>query len=185
MKKFIFNCFTGLILTWTFAGYSQNSNTTAKTNTNSSLEKFIVTSDDPGLKVSRESTPVSISEINTKALRNFAKEFKNITGEKWIKTSNGLFAAQFVSDDIQNLVCYNKKGNFECMLRYYKEQKLPREVRQLVKSSYYDFNIYLVTEAHRNGKIVYIVKMEDKTSWKTIKIADGEMATIEEYAKSK
>ena len=185
MKKIIFNCFTGFILTWTVAGYSQNSNITAKINTNSSLEKTIVSSDQLGIKATENSTSVSINEINTKAVRNFDKEFKNATAVKWIKTSNGLFAAHFVSDGIQNLVCYNKKGNYQCMLRYYKEEKLPSEVRHLVKSSYYDFDIYLVTEVDINGKVAYVVKMEDKTSWKTIKVVDGEMETMEEYIKSK
>ena len=165
MKKIILNCFTGLILTWTVTGYSQNSNTT----------EFIASSDELGIKATENSTSASMNEINTKAVRNFGKEFKNVTAVKWIKTSNGLFAAHFVSDDIQNLVCYNKKGNYQCMLRYYKEEKLPSEVRHLVKSSYYDFDIYLVTEVHINGKIAYVVKMEDKTSWKTIKVVDGEM----------
>ena len=185
MKKFIFNCFTGLILTWTVAGYSQNSNATAKTNAHSSLEQFILSSEELEKNASGNSAPVSINEINTKVVKNFAKGFKNATGVKWMKTSGGLFAAYFVSDDIKNLVCYNKKGNYEFMLRYYKEEKLPREIRHLVKSSYYDFNIYLVTEAHRNGKIAYVVQMEDKTSLKTIKIVDGEMETMEEYVKSK
>ena len=70
------------------------------------------------------------------------------------------------------------------MLRYYQEEKLPHEIRGLVKSTYYDYDIYLITEVNRNEKIAYVVKMEDKTSWKTVKVVDGEMEVLEDYTKS-
>ena len=56
---------------------------------------------------------------------------------------------------------------------------MPRDIRHMVKSAYYD------KRSHNNGENAYLVKMEDKTSWKTIKIVDGEMETMEESIKSK
>ena len=182
MKKIIFITF---LVTCVFHGYAQNSNTTARLNPNATVEKLPSVSDLYDTSVVNPAKPVSIFEVNPKVVRNFTRDYKEATGVQWIKTSNGLFAAYFNNDDIQNLVCYNKKGNFECMLRYYKEDKLPRETRGLVKGSYYDFSIYLVTEVHRNDKIAYVIKMEDKTSWKTVKVVDGQMELMEEYTKSK
>ena len=185
MKKIIIINLTVLFLTCSFAGSPQIPNTTAKLNVNSLLKERINPSEQSVNSLLEAITPVSIAEINAKAVRNFSKDYKKATDVKWIKTSEGLYAAYFVNDDIQNLVCYNKKGNFECQLRYYQEEKLPREIRGLVKSAYYDFSIYLVTEVHRNGKIAYVIKMEDKTSWKTVKVVDGEMEVTEDYRKSK
>ncbi|MGZ8541331.1 MAG: hypothetical protein ACXWV6_11820, partial [Chitinophagaceae bacterium] len=99
------------------------------------------------------------------------------------KSSNGLFVVYFTSEDIKSFVYYNNKGVFEFMIRYYNEEKLPADVRHLVKSNYYDFSIYHVTEVTRNNKIAYAVKMEDKTLWKTVKVVDGEMELMEEYSK--
>ena len=185
MKKIIFLSLTTLLIACVIDSYAQNSNTTAKLNRNSSSKDLTSQLEPPDTNLVRPAKPVSIFQVNTKAVRNFIKDFKEVIGVQWIETSNGLFAAYFNNDHIQSLVCYNNKGNFECMLRYYKEEKLPREIRGLVKSSYYDFNIYLVTEVHRNDKIAYVIKMEDKTSWKTVKVVDGEMEVTEDYKKSK
>ena len=34
-----------------------------------------------------------------------------------------------------------------------------------------------------NWKTGYLVKLEDKTSWKTVKVVDGEMEVSEEFLK--
>lgn len=122
--------------------------------------------------------------INVNAIRNFIREYKNVSNAKWFESSNGFFVAYFVRDDIRTWVFYNKKGDFERMIRAYNEEKLPADVRHLVKSTYYDFSIYFVTEITTNMQTGYHVKMADKTSWKTIKVVDGEMEVTEEYVKS-
>ena len=122
--------------------------------------------------------------INLNAIRNFIREYKNVSNAKWFESSNGFFVAYFVRDDIRTWVFYNKKGDFERMIRAYNEEKLPADVRHLVKSTYYDFSIYFVTEITTNMQTGYHVKMADKTSWKTIKVVDGEMEVTEEYVKS-
>jgi hypothetical protein len=122
--------------------------------------------------------------INVNAIRNFMREYKNVSDTKWFESSNGFFVAYFVRDDIRSWVFYNKKGDFERMIRAYNEEKLPAAVRHLVKSTYYDFSIYFVTEITTNMQTAYHVKMADKTSWKTIKVVEGEMEVTEEYVKS-
>ena len=184
MKQITFISLTCLLLISTFSSYPQNSNTVAKLYDDASLEKLSYSSIQPQNGILGTATPASAVEINNKAVRNFTKDYKKATGVKWMKTSGGQFAAYFSNDNIQSLVVYNKKGNYECMLRYYQEEKLPREIRGLVKSTYYDYDIYLITEVNRNEKIAYVVKMEDKTSWKTVKVVDGEMEVMEDYTKS-
>ena len=66
------------------------------------------------------------------------------------------------------------------MIRRYYEKELPPEVRHLVKSTYYDFNIFYVSEITWNDKLAYIISMDDKTpndkiSYKIIKVVGSEM----------
>ena len=122
--------------------------------------------------------------INVNALRNFIREYENVSNAKWFESSNGFFVAYFIREDIRTWVFYNKKGDYVRMIRSYNEEKLPADVRHLVKSTYYDFSIYYVTEINSDMKTAYHVKMADKTSWKTIKVVDGEMEVTEEYVKS-
>ena len=69
------------------------------------------------------------------------------------------------------------------MIRYYNEDKLSRNIRHLVKSQYYDCTIEQVTEVTWRGVIAYITKLQDDTSWKTVKVVDNEIELLEEYSK--
>lgn len=89
----------------------------------------------------------------------------------------------FFDNDIQTKVYYNKKGNRLAMIRYYTEDKLPNEVRHPIKATYYDFNIFLVIEVTVGNQTAYLVKIEDKTCTKTIRVMNGEMDVIEEIEK--
>ena len=182
MKKAFGYGFTGLIFAWTITSitYSQSSNSTAKFKQHPSLERIIPISKQ--LKAARDSDFLFRNEINGKAVRNFIREYKNVAEAKWYISPNG-FVVHFSSENIQNWIYYTKKGDFEFMLRHYNEVKLPAEIRHRVKSNYYDFSIYHVSEIRYNGKTAWYVTIEDKTCWKKIKVLDSEMEVVEVYSK--
>ena len=137
MKKFILSCFTGLILTRTVAGYSQYSNITAKINAHSSLDKFIFSSEELEKNSPGNSTAVLANEVNSKAVRDFSSEYKNASDVRWIQSDNG-FAVYFANSGIKTRILYDRKGHRLGLIRDYGEDQLPRDVRSLVKSVYYD-----------------------------------------------
>ena len=120
---------------------------------------------------------------NLKAIKNFNTTFENATDIKWSRLNNGGSLVHFLRHEIETKVFYNKGGNKVGMIRYYREDKLPSDVRHLVKSTYYDFSIFLVIEVTVNNKRAYLVKIEDNTCSKTIRVMDGEMNVIEEFEK--
>lgn len=73
---------------------------------------------------------------------------------------------------------YDKKGHVRFTIAYYGEKELPREVRAIVKPEYYDYTILTVQEVKTNGKSIYLIDMEDSTTIKTVRVADGEMELI-------
>jgi hypothetical protein len=184
MKKMLITGLTGLLLTWTIANsYSQSPNDRIKPGTaheafgSSSAETNTVKS--PG--------SVRLNELNTKAVRNFIREYKNVSDERWFKLDNGSFVVYFTMDSIKSRALYDKKGYLIWITRDYREDILPRAIRHLVKSTYYDFTIYLVNEVTANGMTSYYVTMGDKTlkdrtCWKIIKVAGGEMEVMKEYS---
>lgn len=99
----------------------------------------------------------------------------------WYHLNDKRLMVRFFDNDIQTKIFYNRNGNNVAMIRYYTEDKLPNEVRHPVKSTYYDFNIFLVTEVTVGNKIAYLVKIKDKTCTKTIRVMNGEMDVIEEF----
>jgi len=123
-----------------------------------------------------------LANINTKAVKNFSRNYKN--NAAWFEITDG-YIAIFNEGGIKTKVYYDKKGRLVGQIRSYEEDKLPRDVRHLVKSRYYDFHINYVNELTALNTTVYLVKIEDSKSFKTIRVTDGEMTETEAFDKSK
>ena len=183
MKKAFVPGFARLLLACTITSitYGQTENRIAKLEASLFAEKNIPVAKQ--LPLNGGSNFVFRNEISTKAVRNFIRDFTNVTDAEWFRSPAGSFVVYFTSDSINSTIYYTKGGEFDCMIRYYGEDKLPREIRRLVRSNYYDFAIYHVSEFRANGKTAYVVVLEDKTSWKKIKVVDNEMEVVEELKK--
>jgi hypothetical protein len=131
-----------------------------------------------------QSRPYYLNEINTRVLRSFMATYWNATNPQWVKYAEG-FVVYFKSNSIQHRVYYDKSGILQCTIRQYFEKDLPRDIRHLVKSVYYDYSIFLIDEVTVDDKTSYVIKIEDKTSFKEIKIEDGDMEVTYEFVKSK
>jgi len=126
--------------------------------------------------------PVLINNVNIKAARDFMKFFKKATNVTWTIVPDG-FLAHCYCDGIQTRVHYDTKGNREFVCRSYGENKLPHEIRHLVKSNYYDYSIFCVNEVTVSDQTVYFIKIDDDVEWKTLKVEDGEIYVTEEFKK--
>jgi len=124
----------------------------------------------------------NLNAINTKAVRNFGKNYKTAITEKWYQVSNG-YLARFVVNGNDNMAAYDLKGRWKFTISYYDEKKLPVEVRSAIKSTYYDYSITQVEEIHIEDKIIYFVHMQDDNTWKNVRICNGEMEVAEDFNK--
>jgi hypothetical protein len=126
-----------------------------------------------------------IENINPKAVKNFTRTYKDVRTETWIQTQTG-FAARFNDDGIRHTILYDNHGNWIGVVKNYTEEKLPKEVRNMVKSKYFDYSIFYVDEVESvdsDGIPTYVVHIEDKTSFKLIRVYDGQMEAWKEYLK--
>ena len=121
--------------------------------------------------------------IASRAIRNFSKDFKDAIDVRWILTDEGGYIAKFISNGVACRADYDYKGYCLATTRYYNEDKLPREVRHLVKSNYIDFTIYRVAELFLSNKTVYLVTLEGSDSWMKISLIDGEITVLENFRK--
>jgi len=185
MKKAFVSRFAGLFLSWTITSitYSQNSINPARLKAEPSIETIIPASKQ--LNAAGKSDFNFRNEISSKAVRNFMQDYKTVTDARWSELAHGYSVVNFTVDNIKTRMVYDKRGHCENIVRYYFEDKLPPAVRHLVKSTYYDFTIYHIIEPTINGVTSYLIQMEDSTTWKTIKVVDGEMEVVEELVKVK
>jgi len=124
--------------------------------------------------------------ISPRALRDFAGRYKNVTGESWMKGKDG-YSARFISDNITTTIFYDKKGNWSGRIKLFNEEKMPREVRHEVKSTYYDYRIVYTQEIETidsDGVPTYIICLEDESKFKLVRIRDGEMSQWKEFTKT-
>ncbi|HVW58797.1 MAG TPA: hypothetical protein VHC48_02135 [Puia sp.] len=133
------------------------------------------------------STILNINSLMTeragvKATREFWKMNGEGKGERWYKFPGG-YLAEFEEGAIRNKMVFDRRGNWAYSMREYTEKELPREVRNLVKSTFYDFNIGWVKEVTQNQVLVYVVHIDNAPEWKDLIVRDGEIEVSHEVTK--
>jgi hypothetical protein len=129
------------------------------------------------------SDEIYVNNVHSKALRRFAQDYGSATNVRWAELSSG-YRVHFTDKGKDKRVYFDKKGNLEATVSYYYAKDLPRDIYTQVRSAYFDYTIYLITEIKAENKTVYLLKIEDENSWKTIRLAGGEMELVEDYLKS-
>jgi hypothetical protein len=126
-----------------------------------------------------------VNEVSSKAVRNFINKFKQASGETWFVTDGG-FVVKFKQHGVETRADYDKKGDWLYTIRTYDESGMSAELRHLVKSSYYDYNILQVQEIETpSDNFTYIVHLEGKTKLINLRINDGDMEEWQKFDKSK
>jgi len=126
------------------------------------------------------------NDINIKAVRKFIKDFKDADNVTWTKINDGSCMARFTSDSIQTTITYDKRGTWNYTLKRYAEDKMPADVRNMVKSIYYDYVIAEVTEIklqEERGNVIYNVLIKYAGNCKILQIHNNQMEIINEYTK--
>jgi hypothetical protein len=120
---------------------------------------------------------------NERVLKAFNETFSTATEVRWEEYPK-YFAVSFVSGGIRAKVNYDKEGNMISSLRYYNPQLLPLYILNKVSQENSKKKLFGVTEVTVGGNIAYYIKLEDNTSWYTLKVdTDGNSQIVEKYKK--
>jgi hypothetical protein len=128
-----------------------------------------------------QSRPAAMNEVNIKSLKDFSRSCRNPENVHWFVSSSG--SCVYYSENGKNgKRVYDKKGSFIYDMLSYSEEHLPFAIRDRVKQIYYlDYNITQVQEIQTERKIIYLVQIQDKTTWKQVRICDDEMDVVDEF----
>ncbi|HVU55620.1 MAG TPA: hypothetical protein VHD83_11220 [Puia sp.] len=118
--------------------------------------------------------PLGSDRAAIKAAREFWKKFGEGKNESWYKLAAG-YLAEFSEDAIRTKAVFDGRGNWLYSIKEYGEKDLPKEIRGLVKSAYYDYSIGWVKEVSQNQSVVYVVHIADGPQWKDLLVQDGEI----------
>jgi hypothetical protein len=178
MKKSILKLASGIavFLAAGSFGYAQQDKPQFSISNAKSLENVIAISDNGANAKSGSSA------LNERALREFNKSFKDVVNVNWSKISDG-FLATFTRNTQLNRAYFDKKGHQTYIITYCEEGQLPKDIRNQVRSVYYDYTIKMAEKVEGSGKTAYIVHLEGEDSWKKVRVADGEMEILEDFKK--
>lgn len=122
----------------------------------------------------------SLYKINFKAASDFKNTYPNISDETWEVPKNG-YVARFTSNSVITMNYYDKKGRWLHSIQRYDETKLPKNIRALVKSNYYDYSITSIQEINlnrNNTEPIYLVHIKYDNEHKTLRVCAGEMEEL-------
>jgi hypothetical protein len=124
------------------------------------------------------------NNINMSAMRDFTTKYKDVNNASWYE-ANGGYVAKFTAGEATTTVTYKKNGEWFYTITGYSEKKMPKEVRALVKSTYYDYTIVNIEEIQVPNKDnnIFLVNVQDATTIKVIRVCDGEMQVLHDYTK--
>ena len=135
-------------------------------------------------KVDSVNSPRFNGRVSPAVVRNFMKAYRGISNETWLETPGG-FVAMFRQEDIDYQVSYDKKGNAFKTIRSYNEAKLSANLRHIVKSSYYDYDINLIQEVETPiDPITYVIHLVGKTELIDLGYTDGELQLLQKFKRS-
>jgi hypothetical protein len=126
-----------------------------------------------------------LNDVNVRAMRDFVQRYGERDDVKW-HNSNGGYIAVFFRDSIQYRVMYSSRGDLSYVMKYYEEKQMPRNIRAIVKGTYYDYKIYIVQEVEIPDRpSVYLINLQGETDWKKVKLCQGDMEVVEDFKKGK
>jgi hypothetical protein len=115
--------------------------------------------------------PLKIDEY---LLQIFAIHFPHAQKVVWQELDDS-YVVSFIEDGIRLRIVYLRNGNITHFLRYYLEENLPLDIRLNIKKKYQGKKIYgiieenIVSNVENRSKTVYYVKLEDDSTWLTVK----------------
>jgi hypothetical protein len=125
------------------------------------------------------------SEVNEKVLKSFKATFPNAQNVSW-QTVPERCTVQFRQNGIQTIVNYDYEGNLLSATRYYGEDNLPINIIVALKDKYPEKKIFGVTEVSTDQMVNYFVKMQDDTTWVTVKTdPEGNTEVVEKFNKQR
>jgi hypothetical protein len=118
----------------------------------------------------------------SKAVKSFKRSHPDVSNESW-STEKGYYFVKFKEADVKNKIVYTPNGKIDYALKMYNgESKLPRSVRTAIRSTYYDYRILDAQELKIKNNTIYLVKITDTYTWKTIRVSNGDLEEIENYS---
>jgi hypothetical protein len=142
----------------------------------------------PRMEKNRMSKDIKQASVEDSVKRNvrgaFEKLYPDAANVTWSTDDSNNPGVYFEWRGKVIRAAFNKRGQLLHSISTYGEDLLPGEVNLRIKESFFGKKISGVTEVYKEGKTAYLIALEDKTSWLTVKLLGKEMTVESVWLKS-
>ena len=135
----------------------------------------------------RSLSPVTVKsttkKIPNRIWKGFSSYFSYAENPRWY-TANKNYLVKYMIYDEQNRALFTKKGNLIYNISYGYEKSLPEELRKLIKSAYYDYDITRAIKITEGGREIWVVNLETTETLILVRVEDEEMEEVQKVKKS-
>jgi hypothetical protein len=94
------------------------------------------------------------------------------------------YTVQSVIDGRESTTAYNKNGKWVYTIQQYSPDNLDNNIVQKVRSVYADYGVTAIQKIEQPGQdAVYIVRLENTKSLKTVRLSNGEIELMQNFIK--
>jgi hypothetical protein len=115
---------------------------------------------------------------NAKVTRSFQRNFQSAKNISWFENKEG-YSASFDFEGRMALAFFNKSGRLYCTIYYGSEKDLPEGERELIHSTYQDYEITSTQEIDYNGAHAWLVTVQNCKNIKKVRIQEGDLHVLE------
>ena len=129
------------------------------------------------------STFAKDGNVSARVQKAFETTFTDAQNVVWTNTDS-VYTVKFTQDGAATTVNYDEQGNFISSRRYYQNAKLPIDIQCKLQKQFSGKTVYGVTEIAFADNVFYFVKLEDATTWTSIRINNArEIEVLEKLNK--
>lgn len=121
---------------------------------------------------------------NAKLFDRFTSQFRNATDISVFPEGKSTIVYCKV-DGIRNNILFSANGRLIHTVRYYTPELLPAPVAKMIEDEFQGYEMKYVSEVTTNGLTAYLVNIENKRGYKTIRVVDGNLDIYNEFDKQK
>ena len=128
-------------------------------------------------------TVTSTTNIDKAVTKSFNDAFKDAYNTQWYKV-NKRYLVDFMMDDQKNKALLQKSGSIIYHIKYGHEDNLPEDIRKLVKSTYFDYNITSAINVKQENRDIWVINVESDKKLILVRVEEGDMEEVGNYNKS-
>lgn len=131
--------------------------------------------------------PVTITAtqktVPEKVWTNFHSYFANAQDPKWYMVNKN-YLIKFMTDEDLNHALFTKRGELIYHISYGYEKSMPSDVRDAVKSVYYNYDITRAIKVSEANRVIWVVNVENAKELLLIRVENGEVEQVQALKKS-